>query len=140
MLCAFECCVSLATRAWLITHLSTPSFCLSFVHFLTTFRIHLDIPHLKVLHLSWCQCNHTIDDLGIHLFRCPCKNECTTTHNVFWNIVATIALKSGVHAQIEVSHLFPHHTCRQVDIVITRNNFQTLVDVVIIDSIRPNLV
>jgi len=28
--------------------------------------------------------DHTIDNLGTHLLWCPCKSECTTTHNTLW--------------------------------------------------------
>jgi hypothetical protein len=44
------------------------------------------------------------------------------------------------HVQRKVFHLFPRHTQRWVDIVITINNFRTLVDFVIVDSIRLDLV
>jgi hypothetical protein len=56
------------------------------------------------------------------------------------DIVATIVLKSGVHVQKKVFHLFPHHTYRGMDIVITRDGFQTLVDIIITDPTRTNLV
>jgi hypothetical protein len=49
-------------------------------------------------------------------------------------------LESGTRVQKNVSHLFPHHTQKQVDIVITKDNFQTLVDVVIVNQIHTNLV
>jgi hypothetical protein len=41
-------------------------------------------------------------------------------------------LESGTHVQ-NVSHLFPHHTQKQVDIVITKDDFQTLVDIIIVN-------
>jgi hypothetical protein len=65
------------------------------------------------------------------------------THCSPWylqNIVATIMLKNGAHVQREVSHLFPYHTWRWMDIVTTKNSFQTLADVVITDSIHRHLV
>jgi hypothetical protein len=45
---------------------------------------------------------------------------------------ASIVLENAVHVQREVSHLFPHHTRKWVDIVITRNKF--------VDLIHTNLV
>jgi hypothetical protein len=39
---------------WLLTHPSTPSLCLSSTNFLTTFYIHLDIPHPTIVDLSRC--------------------------------------------------------------------------------------
>jgi hypothetical protein len=68
------------------------------------------LPTSYSAHLSWCECGHTIDDLGTHLYPCPCGNEHTITHNPFQNIVATISLESETHIQREVSHLFLHHT------------------------------
>ncbi len=46
---------------------TTLAFCLSSTHFYTTLRTCLGLSHLIVGHLSWCQCGHTIDDLGTHL-------------------------------------------------------------------------
>jgi hypothetical protein len=40
--------------AWLLTHLSTLSFCLSNAHFFTTLHIHIGIPHPIVTHFSQC--------------------------------------------------------------------------------------
>jgi len=89
--CCF--CVGLAVGVWLLAHLNTPLFSLSSTHFLRTFRIRLDITHPIITHFSWCQCDHTIYNLGIHLLHCLCKNECTTTHDTFQDTVVTIALK-----------------------------------------------
>jgi hypothetical protein len=46
--------VGLAIKAWLLARLNTPSFCLSFIHFLIALHIHLSIPHPIILHLSRC--------------------------------------------------------------------------------------
>jgi hypothetical protein len=85
---------------------TTPSFCLSLVHFLTTFHIYLDTSHPTIPHLSQCQCGHTINDLGIHLLCCLCESEHTTTHDTFRNIVVIIASHNGVHVKKKVSHFF----------------------------------
>jgi hypothetical protein len=107
VVCACLCSyTSLIVRAWLLACPSTPSFCLSSTHFLTTLHISLSMPHPMVPHLSWCQCGHTIDDLGIHLLHCSCRSWCTTTHDTFQNTVTTIALKNRIHVQKEV-FLFP---------------------------------
>jgi hypothetical protein len=83
MLCehVFRSSVGLAIGAWLLTHLNTPSFRLYSTHFLTTLHIRLSIPHPIVVHFSRCQCGHTIDNLGIHLLHCLCKNEHNVTHD-----------------------------------------------------------
>jgi hypothetical protein len=99
----------------------------------------LNIPHPTVPYLLWCKCGHTIDDLGIHLLRHLCENEHTTTHDTLWNTIATIALKSGAHIQRKVFHLFLRHTWRQVDIIITKDNFWTLANIVIGNPTRTDL-
>jgi hypothetical protein len=60
-----------------------------------------------IVHLSQCQCGHTIDDLGIDLWRCPCESEHIVAHDMLQNTITTIALESGVHVQRKVSHIFP---------------------------------
>ncbi len=95
------------TRAYLLVFPNTPSFCLSSTHFLTTFRIHLGIPHLMVAHLSWCQCGHIINDLGIHLLHCPCENEHIAAHDTLRNTIAIIVLENGTHIQKRFPTFFP---------------------------------
>ncbi len=93
-----------------------------------------------VAHLLRCQCGHTMNDLGIHLLFYPCESECIVIHDTLQDTIATIALESGAHIQKEVFHLFLCYTWGQMDIVITRDGFQTLVDIVIANSTRTNLV
>jgi hypothetical protein len=50
-----------------------------------------------VAHLLWCQRDHTIDDLSIHLLRCLFGSEHITTHDTLWDIVIAIDLESGTH-------------------------------------------
>ncbi len=84
-------------------------------------------------YFSQCQCGHTINNLNTHLLWCPNGSECTTTHNTFQNTITSIVLKSGAHVYREVSHLFPCHTRWWMDIFITRDGFQILMDVVNVD-------
>jgi hypothetical protein len=105
-------CASQTTMTWLLAHPNTISFRLSFAHFFITFCLRLSIPHPRVPYLSRCQCGHTINDLGIHLLCCPCGREHTVTRDMLQNTIAAITLEKGIHIQIEVSHLFPHHTQR----------------------------
>jgi hypothetical protein len=56
------------------------------------------------------------------------------------NIIVDIVLKNGTHIQKEITHLFLCHMQKQVDIVITKDGFQTLVDVVIINAVHVDLV
>jgi hypothetical protein len=114
----------------LLASLTTFAFCLSLAHFLVALHTLLGLSHPIATHLSQCQCGHTIYDLGTHLLRCPCKNERITNHNALWNIIVTIVLESETHVQREVSHIFLCHTQWRMDILITRDNFQTFMDVI----------
>jgi hypothetical protein len=93
-----------------------------------------------VAHLSSCQCGHIINDLGIHLLHCPCENEHIAAHDTLRNTIAVIVLENGTHIQKEVSHLFSCHKWKRMEIVITINGFQTLVNIIIVNRIYINLV
>ncbi len=103
----FYSCVSLVVRARLLVCFNIPSFRLSFAHFFIALRFHFNIPHPTIPYFSWCQCDHTIDDLGIHLLRCLCGKEHITAHDMFLDTIVAIISKNGAHIQKEVSHLFP---------------------------------
>jgi RNA:NAD 2'-phosphotransferase (TPT1/KptA family) len=49
-------------------------------------------------------------------------------------------LESGAHVQKLLSHLFLRHTQQQVDILITKNGFHTLKDLVIADPTHTDVV
>jgi hypothetical protein len=59
---------------------------------------------------------------------------------MLWDIIVTIVLESGEHIHKEVSHIFRCHTQQQMDILIMKKDFQTLMDVIIIDLICINMV
>jgi hypothetical protein len=119
---------------WLLVHPITLAFCLSPTHFFTSLNTHLGLPHPTMVHLSQCQCGHAVDNLGTHLLWCPYGSERTTVHNILQDVIATIVLENGTHIQKEVSHLFPRHTQQQINILITKNSFWTLMDIIIADS------
>ncbi len=56
------------------------------------------------------------------------------------HFIIIIAFESGTHVQRKVSHFFPYQTQQQMDILITKDGFQTLMDVIIVDSIHTNMV
>ncbi len=66
--------------------------------------------------------------------------ERIATHDTFQDTIVVIASKSGIHVQTKVFHFFPCHTRKWIDIVITRDNFQTLTNIVIADPTCTNLV
>ncbi len=122
-------------NAWLLIHPTTLAFHLLSAHFLTTLHTCFGLPHLIVAHLSWCHSGHTIDNLNTHLFRCPYGSECIIVHNTLWYIVITIVLESKTYVQREVSHLFLCHIWRWVDILVTRDDFCILMNIVIVNLI-----
>jgi hypothetical protein len=125
---------------WLLFHPTTLAFHLSPTHFLTTLHTHLGLQHPMVPHLSRCQCGHTIDDLNTHLLQCPCGSEHIITHDTLWDTIVIIILENGAHVQREFYHLFPCHTQHGMDILITIDDFQTLMDIIIIYSIHIDMV
>ncbi len=87
-------CTCPTIGAWLLIHPNTPSLHLSsFAHFFTT----LCIPYRIVLHLSWCKCGHTSNDLGIHLLHCMCESERIATHDTLQDTIVAITSESGAH-------------------------------------------
>jgi hypothetical protein len=68
------------------------------------------------------------------------QSECTATHNIIWDTIITIVLESGTHVERKVSHIFPCYIQLQVDILITRNGFWTLVGIVIVDLTHLDMV
>jgi hypothetical protein len=65
-----------------------------------------------------------MNDLGVHLLRYLCESECIVAHDTFSDTIAIVVSKSGAHVQKEVSHLFPCHTQRRMDIMITKEVFE----------------
>jgi len=132
-------CAGPRVGVWLLVHPTTPTFRLSSAHFLTTLQpswlaTSYNCPPFMML--VW----YTINNLSTHLLRCSCGNEHIVTHDTLRDTVATIALKNGTHVQREVSHLFPYYTQQWVDILITRDDFWTLMDVIIVDPIGIDMV
>jgi hypothetical protein len=68
------------------------------------------------------------------------RSECTTTHNITWDTIIIIVSESGTHVVRKVFHLFPCYIQLQVDILITRAGFLTLVGVVIVDLTHLDMV
>jgi len=97
-------CAGPVVRAWLLTYLSTLSFCLSFAHFLIALCRYIT---------SYNFTSFTMPVWSYHwwfrysMLRCLCGSERTTTHHTFRNTITTITLKIRTHIQREVFHLSP---------------------------------
>ncbi len=78
-----------------------------------------------------------------YLLHCPHGNEHTRTHDVIHDTFANIARDVGFHMGQEQLHEFFSTTFnlsyRQVDIVLTKDSILTLVEIVIIDPMRVDL-
>jgi len=68
------------------------------------------------------------------------RSECIATHNIIQDAIITIVLESGTHVERKVSHIFPYYIQLQIDILITRDGFQTLVGAVIVDLTHLDMV
>ncbi len=76
-------CVGLIVDTWLLACPIAHIFHLSLVHLLITLHTYIGFPNPIIAHMSRCQCEHTINDLGIHLFRWLYWNKHTTSHDTF---------------------------------------------------------
>jgi hypothetical protein len=81
--------------------------------------------------------------MGIYLLLCAHGNECTWTHDVVHDTFVTIVRDDGFHVGWEQLHVFPSNmfnsSCWQVDIVLTKDDICTLIDIIIIDPTRMDL-
>jgi hypothetical protein len=74
--------------------------------------------------------------MDIHLLCCAHGNECTRTHDVISNTFVVIVWDVGFHMGWKQLHVFSFNmfnSCQWVDIVLTKDNIHTLVNVVIVD-------
>jgi hypothetical protein len=81
--------------------------------------------------------------MDIHFLHHVHGNEHTGTHGVVHDTFATIVRNASFHVGWEQLHVLPSNTFnssrRQVDIVLTKNDIRTLIDGVIIDPTRTDL-
>jgi hypothetical protein len=81
--------------------------------------------------------------MGIHFLRCVHGNEHTKTHDVVRDTFVAIVQDVGFHVGEEQLHVLPSTTfnssCQWVNIVFTKNDIHTLIDVVIVDPMWVNL-
>ncbi len=133
-------CANLGASVWLLTHPTTLSFHLSLTHFLITLRTHLGLPHpivglpftvLMWSHHWWSRYPFTSMPLQKWMYNNPqhilryCCNYCFGE----WSTCSEGGLPPC-----------PHHTWQQMDTLITKDCFQTLMDIVIVDLTCTNMV
>jgi len=88
-------------------------------------------------------CAHFIDPISIYFLCCVHSNEHIETHDAirdtFIIIVQNISFHVGqeqLHALLSITFIFFH---QQIDIVLTKNDICTLIDVVIVDPTQVDL-
>jgi hypothetical protein len=79
----------------------------------------------------------------IHLLYYVHGNERMGTHDVVCNTFVTIARDVGFHVGQKQLHVLPltmfNSSCRQVNIVFTKDGIRTLLDIVIVNPTRAYL-
>jgi len=88
-------------------------------------------------------CTHPIDPMGIHLLRYAHGNKHTRTHDVIHDTFVVIVWDAGFHVGRKKLHVFPSTTfnffCQRDNIVLTKNDINTLADIIIANLTRANL-
>ncbi len=96
-----------------------------------------------IANTPWCMCTHPIDPMGVHLLCCFHGNECTCIHDAVRDTFTAIVQDVSFHVGRKQLHAFPSSMLNffhsQINIVLTKDGIHTLVDVVIIDPTRTNL-
>ncbi len=130
-------CFGPRVSVWLTTRPFSPSFWLDFSIFFIVFQIWLRLPHPSIVSIPWCVCTHPIDPMGIHLLCCVHANELTWTHDAIHYTFVAIMKDVGFHVGQEQLHALPSNTfnfsCQWIDIVLTKDDIHTSVDIVIAD-------
>jgi hypothetical protein len=140
-------CSNPRASAWLTIQPIFPSIQLTSMVFSIVLWIQPGVPHPSITNILWCVCTHPIDLMGMHVLCCVHGNERITTHGIVHNTFATIAQDVGFHVgwkQLHVLLLIMFNSSHQrIDIVLTKDNIPTLVDIVIVYPTRtdyfPNL-
>jgi hypothetical protein len=88
-------------------------------------------------------CTHLIDPMGIHVLCCAYDIKHTKTHDAVHNIFVAIVWNVSFHMGWEQLHAFPSATLnlfrQQVNIVLTRYEICTLINIVIANPTNVNL-
>jgi hypothetical protein len=107
------------------------------------FQIWLGLPHPSIASIPQCMCTHPIDLMGIDLLCCVHGNKRTWTHDVVRDTFATIVWDVGFHVGWKHLHAFLSNMFNsfrwQVNIVLTKDDIHTLIDIVIANLTQMDL-
>ncbi len=121
---------------------------------LTSLSISFLSPFHNVLNMTWitpslqncmypqCMCTHLIDPRSIYLLCCAYGNEHIRTHDAICNTFAIIVRDVGFHLRREQLHALlskMFNSYRRIDIVFTKDDIHTFIDVVIVNPTRADL-
>ncbi len=111
--------------------------------FSITLQIWLGLARPSVVCHLWCVCTHPIDSIDIHFLHCVHGNEHTGTHDVVYDTFAVIVHDVCFHVGWEQLHALPSNTFnsfhRRIDIVFTKDGSCTLVNIIIANPTRADL-
>jgi len=136
-------CFGPGVNVWLIAQLVFPVFRLPSLVFSITLCTRLGLPHPSITNIPRCVCTHPIDLMGIDFLCCAHGNERTKTHDVIHDTFVAITRDVSFHVGREQLHVFRSITFnsfrQQIDIVLTKYNICTVVDIVIVNPTRTDL-
>jgi hypothetical protein len=128
---------------WFISRLIFPTFQLSSPVFSIAHHTWLGLPHPLIVHIFRCICTHPINPMGTHFLLCVHSNEHAGTHDAIHNTIVTITWNVGFHMGREQLHALPTTTFNSfhqwVDIMPTKDDIRTLVNIVIVNPTWTNL-
>jgi hypothetical protein len=128
---------------WFITRLIFPTFQLSSPVFSIAHHTWLRLPHPSIVHIFRCICTHPINPMGTHFLFCVHNYTHTGTHDAICDTIVTITWDVSFHMGWQQLHVFPTTTFnffhQWVDIMPTKDGIWTLINIVIVNPTRTNL-
>jgi hypothetical protein len=134
-------CSSPRVGTKLTVQTSLPDLSIIFLVFFIAYQTWLGLPHPSSI--PQCMCTHRINHVGIHFLHCVHGKERTWIHDAVHDAFITIAWNVGFHMWSKQLHALPstiiNSTCQQVNIVLTKDDIHTLVDIVIVNPMQAYL-
>jgi hypothetical protein len=132
-------CSSLGAGTWLTMWLVFLTFQLSSPIFSIVFQTWFGLPHPSIASFLQCICTHHINLVGIHFLHSNIHgNEHKRIQDVICDTFVAIVWNVDFHVGWKQLHALPSTTFNffgwWVDIVFTKDDIRTVVDIVIVDS------
>jgi hypothetical protein len=108
------------------------------------FHTKFGLPHPLILKVTHYICAYLLDPTGTHFHTCSHGGERITSNDVVRNVFASTTKDKWFHVSYEKTHVLSplslQSSHQQVDIVLSTNGIHTLVNMVIDDPTRGDLV